>query len=115
MRPALPSGQFALVDAEFNATVPFNEWESFIDGQIVSLAIGVGRRYPLPPGAIVVGGRATVPYGQWLRYVNQSLSTFGSPTKRAPLPPSNVQLMGADRKATVPFLMWLTYIDKLLG
>lgn len=114
-RPALLSAVFPLIDVENNATISFNQWEGFIDDQVVTLAIGVGKRAPLPPGAIIIAARPTLPWAQWLGYVDRSAATFGTPTKRPPLPPSNVQFIGVDRKATIPFFMWLQYIDKLLG
>lgn len=114
-RPALPTSVFVLVDAENNATVSFNEWEGWVDGQVETLAIGVGKRAVLPPGVIMLAARATLPYAQWLGYVDRSAATFGTPTKRAPLPPSNLPLIGVDRKATLSFFMWLTYVDGLLG
>lgn len=114
-RPALPSGAFVLVDAEANATVPFNEWGSWVDGQVIALGIGASGRAGLPPGVIIVGGRAALPYGLWLGWIDRSLATYGAPPKRPPLPPSNLALIGSDRKATIPFAAWLQYVDKLLG
>lgn len=114
-RPALPSAAFPIIDAENNATVSFNEWEGFIDGQVMTLAIGIGKRAVLPPGVIIMAARPTLPWAQWLGWVDRSAKTFGTPTKRPPLPPLNIQFVGVDRKATIPFFTWLTYIDKLLG
>jgi hypothetical protein len=114
-RPALPSAAFPIIDAENNATVSFNEWEGFVDGQVIALGISTGRREPLPPGAIIMAAKPVTPYARWLGWVNRSAATFGTPTQRPPLPPSNVQLVGVDRKATIPFQTWLQYIDKLLG
>jgi hypothetical protein len=115
MRPALPSGVGVLIDAEANATVPFNQWESWVDSQVVSLGIGADGRAGLPPGAIIVGGRAVDPYSKWLGWIDRSLSSYGTPPKRAPLPPSNLAIVGPDRKATIPFAIWLQYVDGLLG
>lgn len=114
-RPGLPSAGFVLVDAENNATIAFNEWESWVDGRVIGLGIGVGAREPLPPGAIVLGGRPVVPYAKWLAWVNRSVAGFGTPAKRPPLPPSNFALVGVDRKATIPFFVWLQYVDRLLS
>lgn len=114
-RPALPTSVFPIIDLENNATVSFNEWEGFIDGQVMTLAIGAGKRAPLPPGVIIMAARPTLPWAQWLDWINRSAATFGTPTKRPPLPPSNFALVGIDRKATIPFQTWLQYIDKLLG
>lgn len=114
-RPGLPNGLFVLVDGENNAVVPFNEWESWVDGQVVALGIGSGAREPLPPGAIVLAARPTLPYAKWLRWVDRSVAGFGSPTKRPPLPPSNFPVIGVDRKATIPFFVWLGYVDRLLS
>ncbi len=115
MRPALPPSVFPLLDMENNATVAFNEWESWVDGRVISLAIGVGRREPLPPGAIIMAAKPVVPYAKWLGWIDRSAATFGTPPKRPPLPPSNFALIGIDRKATIPFQTWLLYIDKLLA
>lgn len=115
MRPALPSGAFVLIDGENNATVPFNEWESWVDGQMGALAIGATGQEPLPSGAIIVNGIATQPYGRWLGWINRSVAGYGSPSKRPPLPPSNLAMVGVDRKGTIPFLTWLQYVDQLLG
>jgi hypothetical protein len=114
MRPALPI-QFVLIDGEANATIPFNQWESWVDGQVITLAIGASGRVGVPPGAIIVGGRATQPYGLWLGWIDRSVAGYGTPTKRPPLPPSNLALVGVDRKATIPFAVWLQYVDGLLG
>lgn len=115
MRPSLPNASFVLVDAENNATIPFNEWEQWVDGKIITLAIGVGRRAPVPPGTIILAARPTLPYAQWLGYVDKSAATFGTPPKRPPLPPSNFALIGVDRKATIPFQTWLLYVDRLFS
>jgi hypothetical protein len=114
-RPALPSSAFPIIDTENNATVSFNEWEGFVDGQVVSLGIGATGREPLPPGVIIMAAKPVIPYAKWLLWINRSVATFGTPTRRPPLPTSNVQLVGVDRKATIPFQTWLQYIDKLLG
>lgn len=113
-RAALPL-PFVLVDLVNNATVPFNEWESWADGQVIALGISATARAPLPPGAIIIGGRATLPYGLWLGWIDRSVAGFGAPAKRPPLPPSNLALVGVDRKATIPFATWLQYVDGLLG
>jgi hypothetical protein len=115
MRPALPSGQFVLVDGEASATVPFNQWCSWVDGRVIALAIGATGREPLTPGVIIEAGRPADPYGKWLRWIDRSVAGYGSPSKRPPLPPSNFPLIGVDRKATIPFGTWLLYVDGLLG
>lgn len=114
-RPSLPTMSDVLTDTENNATVSFNIWEQWADGLVISLGLSVGAREPLPPGAIIVGGRPTVAYAKWLVWVNKSVSTFGTPTQRPPLPPSNFALIGVDRKATIPFFSWLRYVDQLLA
>lgn len=114
-RPALPTALFTLVDADNNATVSFNEWEGWVDGQVETLAIGVGKRAPLPPGVIMLAARATLPYAQWLQYINRSAATYGTPTKRPPLPDGSMVLIGVDNKTTIPFFTWLKYVDQLLA
>lgn len=114
-RPALPSAQFVLIDTENNATVSFNIWEGWVDGRIVALGLGATNHPPLPPGAIIVDRRPSIPYAAWLAWVNRSVATFGTPTKRPPLPPSNFPLVGVDKKATIPFFVWLSYVDRLLS
>ena len=114
-RPSPPLASDTLVDQENNATVPFNAWEQFIDGRVASLSIGVGAREPLPPGAIVVNGVPAVAYAKWLTYINRSVATFGSPSQRPPLPPSNFPVLGVDRKPTIPFYSWIRYVDQLLA
>lgn len=114
-RPALPVAGNALVDPEGQATVPFNSWEQWIDGLVISLSIGVGAREPLPPGVIIVSGRPVVAYAKWLAWVNRSAATYGTPSQRASLPPSNFPILGVDRKPTIPFFSWLRYVDRLLG
>jgi hypothetical protein len=114
-RPSLPTAGDALVDQKGNATIPFNAWEEWADGRVITLGIGVGARQPIPPFGIVVKGLAVVPYYQWLAYINRSVATFGSPSQRASLPPSNFPILGVDRKATIPFYSWLRYVDQLLA
>src|ERR1700676_5357313 len=114
-RPSLPTLGDVLIDAENNATVPFNQWEGWVDGRVVALAIGVGQREPLPPGAIIMAAKPVVPFAKWLQYINRSAATFGTPTKRPPLPPSNFALVGIDRKSTIPFWTWLSYVGVLLN
>lgn len=114
-RAGLPQFGDVLVDAQGNATVSFNEWESWVDGLVISLGISVGMREPLPQNTIVEGGRPVVPYARWLGWVNNSVATFGSPPKRPPLPPSNFPIVGVDKKATIPFYIWLQYVDGLLA
>jgi hypothetical protein len=113
--PSLPTLGDVLIEAENNATVPFNEWEGWADGRVITLGIGVGTREPLPPGAIIVGSRPVVPYAKWLLWMNRSVATYGAPPKRPPLPPSNFPLIGVDRKATIPFFTWLKYVDGVLS
>jgi hypothetical protein len=113
--PSLPTPGDVLVDEENNATVPFNEWEGWVDGRVVALAIGIGRRAPLPPGAIILARRPTLPYAMWLDWVNRSILGFGAVPLRPPLPPSNFSIVGVDRKATIPFFVWLMYVDRLLS
>lgn len=113
--PGLPSPAFVIVDAENNATVSFNMWEQWADGRVVALGIGAVGRAPLPPGAIVLGGRPTLPYAQWVGWIARSVATFGTPAQRPPLPPSNFPIVGVDRKATIPFFNWLRYVDGLLS
>jgi hypothetical protein len=115
MRPSLPTLGDVLADQENNATIPFNAWESWVDGLVVSLGIGVGAREPLPPNAIVIDGRPNVAYSKWLLWVNRSVATYGTPAKRPPLPPANFTILGSDRKATIPFFVWLQYVDRLLA
>lgn len=113
-KPSLPTMGDVLTDVENNATVSFNMWEGWADGRVETLAIGVGRRAPLPPGAIIMAARATLPYALWLGWIDRSAASFGSLAKRPPLPPSNFALVGVDRKATIPFFSWLRYVDQLL-
>lgn len=113
-RPALPSAGFPLIDTENNASVSFNEWEGWVDGQVVVLGIGATGREPLPPGAIIMAAKPVIPYAKWLLWVDRSAATFGTPPKRPPLFISSA-LVGVDRKATIPFQTWLQYIDKLLS
>lgn len=115
MRPSLPLAIFTLTDGENNATVAFNEWEQWADAKIVALAIGVGKRAPLPPDAIIIARRATIPYAAWLQWVDRSVRTYGTPPQRPPLPPSNLALVGVDRKCTIPFFSWLRYVDRVLN
>lgn len=115
VRPSLPTGLFVLIDDENNATVSFNIWEQWADGRVVALGLGVTNHPPLPPGAIIVGQRATVPYAAWLGWVDRSVRGFGAPSQRASLPPFGLPLVGADKKATIPFYNWLRYVDGLLG
>ena len=115
MRPSLPNAIFTLTDDENNATIAFNEWEQWVDARVVALGLSSGKRAVLPPGAIVVARRATIPYAGWLQWVDRSVRGFGAPTQRPPLPPSNLALVGVDKKCTIPFFSWLRYVDQLLG
>lgn len=114
-RPSLPTMNDVLIDSENNATISFNQWEGWVDGRVMTLNIGVGKRAPLPPGAIMLAARATLPYAQWLGWIDKSAATYGTPNRRAPLPPSNFALIGVDRKSTIPFFTWLKYVDSLLA
>lgn len=115
MRPALPTALFVLTDDENNATVSFNIWEQWVDGRVVTLALGSSSHPPLPPGPIIVARQPTIPYAAWLAWVDRSVRSYGTVSLRPPLPPSNLALVGADRKTTIPFFTWLRYVDKLLS
>jgi hypothetical protein len=116
MRISLPPSNISIIDSEFNATISFNEWLQYIDGRVQALHIGVGKKKPLPPIAIVNGQKPTIAFAEWLQYVDRSLALYGpSTTKRKPLPPSNFAVVGVDFKPSIPFAAWLIYADRMLG
>ena len=115
VRAGLPRFGDVIIDPQGNATIPFNEWCSWVDDRVMALAIGAGLREPLPQDVIVEGGRPVFAFSKWLGWVNRSAAGYGAPPKRPPLPPSNFAIVGVDQKPVIPFYIWLQYVDVLLA
>lgn len=109
-RPTLPIMGTVIVDAKNSPTVEFNAWLQGVDQGTAPHS--VGQREPLPPVAIVIARKPTIPFLKWLIWVDRSIISLGG--QRQSLPMNGFAIVGMDHKATIPFFSWCRYVDKTL-
>jgi hypothetical protein len=108
-RPALPTFGSVIVDTQNSPTIEFNAWLQGIDE--ATAPHGVGAREPLPPVAIVIARRPTIPFLKWLLWADRSIRPLATNPQSLP---KETPILGVDRKPTIPFYAWCHYVDLTL-